>query len=101
MTKTEKESKTTSESDIEALVASAVKSGFDELPLSTSELEKQLIQLFKDSKKPLSPRYCRDILRIKDGKWYSDKIHYLSRKNILVKTSDRGYYRYNKSRKTS
>ncbi len=75
-----------------AIVEKAMKVGFKEVPVSTSALEIKVVQLFKDTKQIMSAKAVHGILGEKEPKWYSDKLWFLAKKQILVCVS-RGYYK--------
>ncbi len=74
------------------IVKKATESGFTEVPLSTSLQELKVIQLFKDTKVIMSAKMVHAALGEKEPKWYSDKLWFLAKKEILVCVS-RGYYK--------
>ena len=83
-----------SQTEIENLVKKAKKVGFDTVPESTSELERQLLFIMKSSGKIHTAKQMFEILQQKNAKWFSDKMWNLAKKGVLEKLPTRGFYRF-------
>ena len=79
--------------DLEKAVLEAKKVGFDTVPNSSTELEQKIVDIFTLSGKILTAKQVQKILGEKQVKWYSDKLWYMAKKNVLEKLQTRGYYR--------
>ncbi len=79
--------------DLEKAVLEAKKVGFDTVPNSSTELEQKIVDIFTLSGKILTAKQVQKILGEKQVKWYSDKLWYMAKKDVLEKLQTRGYYR--------